>query len=745
MLLIAVLVVLPLQQLQAEINPSRDVYVYVDGTRLMFPDQQPFIDANNRTMVPLRPCLESMGGSVVWESEGKKVQVSRQTVAGEMISITLTIGSTNATLAPGMVKTMDSAPILQNGTTFVPLRFISEFLACQVVWDGSSRTVHLFTRNQDASEQNRLIREAAAAVKELPRVNSAENLQRLLDESNQNSYKSYSGLMDVEVMIERPEPATNEMAKQSAAGDFSDTNTQVEGVDEADIVKTDGTYLYQVQNDSILIIKAYPASDMNVMSNIKLENENPQEIYIDTNRLIIISDDQRYYPVRYMLDEAAVSKKSLSPPLPQENGTWIKIYDTSNKNSPRLLDDYRLAGDYLSSRKIGGQIYVMTTAYLYQPYVPQYTINGVTNTIPYSEISYFPDIICNSYLHIGHISLSGTGNHLDVQTFLGSGRNVYCSENALYICANEYTPWLYRDDSTSSGEQTIIYRFNLNEALTYAAKGSVPGLLLNQFSMDEYDGYFRLATTQQHWAGSTSNNAVYILDANLKLFNAVKNIAPGERIYSARFMGNRAYLVTFKQLDPFFVIDMNPEYPKILGKLKIPGFSNYLHPYGENTVIGLGSEVVDYKGWGLREAGIKLSMFDVSDVNNPIEIDKVVIGSMGSSSEATRNHKAFMLYQNLLAFPITVYESAADSPADTSFAYQGAYVYAVSDQGFQYKGRMTHLSPDDYLKAGQYWRQDTKQIKRILYIGGNLYTVSDQYIKAYDASTIKEITTLPLQ
>lgn len=743
LLLIAVLIMLPMQQLEAAVRPSRDVYVYIDDTRLMFPDQQPFIDENNRTMVPLRSCLEAMGGTVSWNSQGQQVQLSRQTAAGTTIAVTLTIGSKDVIISPAIQKSMDSAPILKDGTTFVPLRFISEYLDCQVIWDETSRTVHLFTRGQDAAEQNRIIQDAAAAVKELPRVNSAENLQRLLDESNQNTYKSYSRL-DADITLEMA-PAANEMAEQSIAGNFSDTNTQVEGVDEADIVKTDGTYLYQVQDNAILIVKALPASDMAIMSRIDLQSQTPREIYIDTNRLIMISDDQRYYPLRYLEEDAAVNEKSFCPPLPQEDGTWVKIYDTTNKNSPRLIDDYRLQGNYLSSRKIGGKVYVMTTAYLHSPYQPEYQVNGAARTISYSAIRYFPDIIYNAYLHIGQITLASTGNSLDMQTFLGSGNNVYCSENALYICAQEYTPWLYRDGGASSGEQTIIHKFSLTDTVKYSAKGVIPGTLLNQFSMDEYNGYFRAATTLQRWSGTGSSNAVYILDAGLKQVSAVEGIAPGERIYSARFMGNRAYLVTFKQLDPFFVIDMNPQNPKILGKLKIPGFSNYLHPYGENKVIGLGNEVVDYKGWGLREAGIKLSMFDVTDVNNPVEIDKVVIGSTGSSSEATQNHKAFMLYQDYLSFPITVYGTDGGSPNDASFSYQGAYVYTVSGQGFQYKGRMTHLSADDYLKAGQYWYQDDKQIKRILYIGGTLYTLSDQYIKAHDASSMQELKTLPLK
>ncbi len=222
---------------------------------------------------------------------------------------------------------------------------------------------------------------------------------------------------------------------------------------------------------------------------------------------------------------------------------------------------------------------------------------------------------------------------------------VYCSAEYLYLTTGGYS-------------ETGIHKIRLdNGYIEGVADGSVPGWVLNQFSMDESDGYFRIATTTGHaWGVSTSKNNVYVLDEDLKVVGELEDLAPGEQIYSARFMGNRLYLVTFKKVDPLFVIDLaDPTAPRVLGKLKIPGYSNYLHPYDEKHVIGLGKEAVDSEGGSFAwYQGVKLSLFDVSDVSNPREVAKLEIGDRGTDSPALYDHKAFLFSRerNLLVIPI---------------------------------------------------------------------------------------------
>ena len=207
-------------------------------------------------------------------------------------------------------------------------------------------------------------------------------------------------------------------------------------------------------------------------------------------------------------------------------------------------------------------------------------------------------------------------------------------------------------------EGTIIHKFSMNNGkVRYVASGDVPGHLLNQFSMDEFEDHLRVATTVEGWTGSRTYlfNNVYVLDDAMRTVGRIEYIAPDERIYSSRFIGDRLYLVTFKRVDPFFVIDLSdPAKPGILGMLKIPGFSDYLHPYDKNHIIGIGRETAENQWGGVSTLGLKLALFDVSDVNNPAMIDKVEIGVAGTDSEALRDHKAFLFdrSKNLLVIPV---------------------------------------------------------------------------------------------
>lgn len=280
--------------------------------------------------------------------------------------------------------------------------------------------------------------------------------------------------------------------------------------------------------------------------------------------------------------------------------------------------------------------------------------------------------------------------------------------------------------------------------------------------MDEHKGYFRIATTTgEVWSSGQdiSKNHIYVLNSELKLAGKVENIAPGEKIYSTRFMGDRAYMVTFRNVDPFFVIDLkNPQKPAILGKLKIPGYSDYLHPYDENHIIGFGKDTVEMKGWdGEPQAfyqGLKIAIFDVTNVSQPVEMSKVVIGDRGTDSEILNNHKAllFSKEKNLMAFPVTLMEKtpgvkdkANTSPAYGSFSFQGAYIYNIDlKNGLKYKGRISHLEPADYQKAGDYWYDSDNNINRVLYIGNVLYTISPGKIKAQSIANLKLISSLEL-
>lgn len=279
--------------------------------------------------------------------------------------------------------------------------------------------------------------------------------------------------------------------------------------------------------------------------------------------------------------------------------------------------------------------------------------------------------------------------------------------------------------------------------------------------MDENNGFFRIATTTgEIWRTDslTSKNNVYILDEALQLTGKVEDIAPGEKIYSVRFMGDRGYMVTFKNVDPFFVLDLkNPASPKILGALKIPGFSDYLHPYDDNHIIGFGKETVELSQNGGTNAyyqGLKLAVFDVTDVSHPVEMFKTIIGDRGTDSEALRNHKTLLFdkEKGILSFPVTLMEvknpviNFKNSILDyDQFTFQGAYVYQFDLlKGFTLRGKITHLKDAELLKAGQHFKYGSNTVERIIYIKDTLYTISKEMIKANDLESLQERNSLIL-
>ncbi len=620
------------------------------------------------------------------------------------------------------------------------------------------------------------------AVEPLPVVGSFDNLQKLVEEYTSQGFGAgeslEKSLAPVRAMNQMAAD-TADTAQNSKEESYSTTNIQVEGVDEADLIKTDGKYIYQLSEEELLIIKAIPANDMRVLSRIDFSDQGfcPGELYIDDRYLVVLgSNNNNHNPEPLMKSKANVS---LQPCGKRELTTMAIVYDISDKENLRQLREIEIEGRYLSSRKIGSAVYFLSNrniAYHYsdsdEPQLPFYRDSAIAEekiSVDYDKISYFPGDIYPAYIMIAGFNIDKPEEKAVVQTYLGNGENIYASVNNLYIAVSRYeeNQALIRDSNfpdSPSGEQTRIYRFGLQDGeINYAAKGEVPGRILNQFSMDENEGYFRIATTTgDMWRSDeyTSKNNIYVLDGKLDIKGKLEDIAPGERIYSSRFMGDRAYLVTFRDVDPFFVIDMkNPENPVILGKLKIPGYSDYLHPYDENHIIGFGKDTIELKNGSNDDSqayyqGLKIAIFDVSDVSKPIEMCKEIIGDRGTDSELLRNHKALLFSRdrNLLAFPLTLMERAENDNDSNrklqrgSFTFQGAYVYHIDlDEGFKLRGRISHLEAEDYLKAGSHWYNSELNVERVLYIDDMLYSLSPRMIQAHSLSDLEHINTLPLQ
>ena len=521
--------------------------------------------------------------------------------------------------------------------------------------------------------------------------------------------------------------------------DYSGTNIQVAGVDEADIVKTDGRYIYLSRLNTVYIIKAYPAEEAKLLTKIRFD--------VEVNDLFVAGDKLVVFTMGY--SRVFASKAGGVSPMPMISTTTVYFYNISDRVNPVRERTYEAEGGYMATRMIGEYVYVVSQkgAWVYNGVLdlPAYTENGKPYLIPATSIYYYNGTDPHyAYTTVASINTQKPKDPVTSKTFLlGSSSTVFCSANYLYLTTGGYS-------------STGVHKIKLdNGNIEGIADGSVPGWVLNQFSMDESNNYFRIATTTGHaWGVSTSKNNVYILDADLKIVGRLEDLAPGEQIYSARFMGDRLYLVTFKKVDPLFVIDLkDPTAPKVLGKLKIPGYSNYLHPYDETHIIGLGKEAIDSeKGNFAWYQGVKLSLFDVSDVANPREVAKLEIGNRGTDSPALSDHKAFLFSRekNLLVIPIlearidpSIYGGRVQANIYGDYVYQGAYVFQISTEGIQLRGRITHLKGDELLKSG-YWFSSEYSVYRCLYIGENLYTISGGMVKINSLSDLSELKAIPL-
>ncbi len=616
-------------------------------------------------------------------------------------------------------------------------------------------------------------------------------------------------------------------AEKPAAPDFSGTNNQVRGVDEADLVKTDGDYIYVISGNKVAIIQARPAGKARKLSEIKLEGQ-PVEAFINGNTLVVFGNG------------------------PEPGTMFVNKYDVTDRSKPELVQNNKCDGYHVNSRMTGDQVYVVINTPVYRwdaggnrtgAVLPRITTNGQVRTVPPTEIHYFPyPDYSYQYTTVLTMDLGKSSAPVRNKTFLtGTSQNLYVSQNNIYLAGgkapdfalytgklldgliatvppeiaakikavrnsgqdydkqlqqvesiiDEYLDQLdydkalaleekiaaYRDkwyrDLARDQNKTVIYKLGINNGqVTYRARGEVDGRVLNQFSMDEHNGYFRIATTSEgFWfAGQPDpKNNIFVLDENMNVTGKITGLAPTERIYSARFMGDRAYLVTFRQVDPLFVIDLkNPTAPKVLGELKIPGYSDYLHPYDENHLIGIGREVTvvtepqpqplrpTIMPPPTRQRGVKIALFDVSNPNAPREIAKYVVERDDSDSPALRDHRAvlFSKERNLLVIPINYYtyrimnDQPVAQPATKILpaeqGWQGVYVFEISPQkGIRLRGKVEHPAGTITRGGMEYYRFNT--VKRSLYIDDVLYTVSDMVVKLNDLDTLRQLKQISIQ
>lgn len=428
-----------------------------------------------------------------------------------------------------------------------------------------------------------------------------------------------------------------ETAKDTASLTYSKTNVQVENVDEADIIKNDGKYIYTASSNSENKISIYKPDGKKVklMSQIEYNNVDDDEneafifdIYIYNNYLIAQS---------YSYDENSWEY------------TNIDIYSLADIKKPKKIYSFSQQGSYVSSRITNGKLLVVSNRYISsdlcktdEDYLPKTKINSAEKNLSPKDICIVNDSNSESFLIVSEIDILSKENTVVSKAIAGAGTNIYCNENNIYIANSVWDDQnqahRLKDISPILKFNTEIYKIDITSGIKFTAKATVSGAVNNQFSMDEYAGNFRIATTASD-EKSNDINKLYVFDSSLKMLGEIEGFAKGESIQAVRFSGNTAYVITYENTDPLFVIDLsNPQKPEIKGSVKISGFSTNLIPISSNQLLGIGYADDNTNPY---TDGIKFVLFDVSNPQKPTVLDSKVIHN--ATSEAQYNHKAILV------------------------------------------------------------------------------------------------------
>ncbi|TQR14085.1 beta-propeller domain-containing protein [Psychrobacillus soli] len=629
--------------------------------------------------------------------------------------------------------------------------FISSIAFLVIV--GMVSTFYL-SKTEISAQRNVLTNQPLKESSEIQTVQSKEQLKAYFEKVKELQKKQYGEIMVTE------ETATME-AKDTAnsqGGDYSTTNNQVEGVDEADTVKTNGTHIFSVIENNVVILNVKNPKQMKEETKISFKNDfYPTQLLLSDQTLMVIGQKNVFRTL-----ETESTQKMDSLMMPMDSMTTVYFYDISNPAKPRLTREIATEGYMNGARLTSNTLYYVTTVYPkfwmmdenvdaeLRPFTFDSKSDKEAKPMSYDSLAILPSSMEGNYSIISAIDVSNPAeNEMKTKGYLGGSEQLYMSKDNLYL-----TSTIYESNNSNAkkmiwnpGEMdTEVFKFALNEtSVKFVESSRLTGTILNQFSMDEHNGYFRAVTTKGNsWdENKVSENNLFILDDKMKTVGSITGLAKDERIYSARFMGDKAYMVTFKETDPLFVIDVaKPTAPKVLGELKIPGFSNYLHPLDEDHLIGFGYEtIVDTQSGGkqplIMTGGMKVSLFDVSDFTKPKELDTEIIGDQGTYSPVQYDHHALFEHQEkgLYGFPISIYGKGKEY---AEFKQDGALIYEITpENGIVLKGDL--LNPENPAQAYEDWESS---IQRMIYVEDSLYTIAMKEIKSYNLNSFDQLSKL---
>ena len=506
----------------------------------------------------------------------------------------------------------------------------------------------------------------------------------------------------------------NSVETKSSGDSHSETYLQVDDVDEADIVKTDGRYIYFVTDKREVVILSAKNGKTRRLSTIGsngIENYI-EDIYIKGDRLITVG-------TIYRSDT-------------DEETSGVAVYDISDRSKPKHLYDFGQTGSILTSRMVGDYVYLITNDYVYRGgrSVPMCGTGDSFGNLSASDICCIPEPETTSYIVLSAVDVSsGEQGRSATKAVLGASSEIYCNDHNLYSATEE---WSDGDGST----YTRIVRASLDGTkVKFNATARVRGYINSQFSMDERSGYFRIATTSQR-VGMDVNN-LYVLDEKLKEAGKITGFARNESIKAVRYFGEKAYVITYEAIDPLFIIDLSdPADPRIEGEVKIDGFSTLLIPVGSGRLLGIGHATGDNGYGGEYDSGLKLALFDISDPSEPKVLDSKEFENM--SSPAQYDHHALMINSDAgyFAIPYEIWNYSAedgDEPSGTISSDEIAEdTLAFSEPESSYETGVLLFRADDKIGASDRHPLGQNAISRSVYIGDWIYALdSDGNVQSF--------------
>ena len=551
---------------------------------------------------------------------------------------------------------------------------------------------------------------------------------------------------DGSVTVAVNESISQTTARSNDTGNYGKTNTRTENVDEADVIKNDGRYLYIAHGGRISIVDTQTMERV-YQSSVKPKEKNAQyritSLYVQQNRLIATGTLYENMPDDAETKVGAYSYWRYGYYYGMGSKTVTLVFDITDRSSPALLRTAVQDGRPEQSRMVGSVLYTVTT-YDVNVYNKETVKTAYAPAVNGKQISCSdiyvrdPKDDCTSYIVLTALDTADANSEIQKISMLGRSDELYCTTDTLYVLQSVYD-W----DSvyTNNKNHTEIYAFSLNKtALSLKASGSVPGTIDNQYAIDQNGGFLRVTTTDYDYARDVDISALYVLDGSLQIVGKLHDFAPDEQVKSTRFLGDLAYVVTFRNTDPLFAIDLSdPTAPKILGKVKLPGFSEYLHPLSDTLLLGVGysggdEELSEEDNYVSADySSVKLSLFDISDPTAPKELDKRIIKQAGT--DVNYDAKAFVFDSERGVFGLPVRYELYDQNGDWHGIRYVYKTYGV-DNG-KFTDEKAYLA-----ESGKGDRYGYDDLFRGTYIEEKVYTVSGSVVREFDRASCEMLRSV---